>query len=165
MKKGFTLIEVLFGIFILTVSAFGAFSLIQSTLIASSLNESRFTAYYLSQEGIELVRNIRDNNWLEKRTIPSVNWNDGLEHGEWEIDYNDGNLSVYSDRYLYIENSTKFFSYIENPSIDDKKSKFRRKITISNLGPKIIEISVIIYWSERGRSHEIEVISHLSNWR
>ncbi|MFH1582250.1 MAG: prepilin-type N-terminal cleavage/methylation domain-containing protein [bacterium] len=165
MKKGFTLIEVLFGIFILTVSAFGAFSLIQSNLVSASLNKSKLTAYYLSQEGIELVRNIRDGNWLEKRTIPGVNWNDGLDVGEWEIDYNDGSLIAYSGRYLYIEDATKLFAYINEPSANDEKSKFQRKITISNLGAEIIEASVIIYWAERGRTHEVEVISHLSNWR
>ncbi|MFH1509749.1 MAG: prepilin-type N-terminal cleavage/methylation domain-containing protein [Candidatus Nealsonbacteria bacterium] len=165
MKKGFTLIEVLFAIFILTVSAFGAFSLIQSTLISSSLNKSKLTAYYLSQEGIELVRNIRDGNWLEKRTSPSVLWNDGLDIGEWEIDYNDESLTIYSGRYLYVENNTKFFAYVDEPSVEDEKSKFQRKIIINSLGSEIIEISVIVYWSERGRSHEVEVINHLSNWR
>ena len=165
MKKGFTLIEVLFCIFILTVSAFGAFSLIQSTLVSSSLNKSKLTAYYLSQEGIELVRNIRDGNWLEKRTVPDIDWNEGLDPDEWEIDYNDESLTAYSGRYLYKENSTKFFAYINIPSVDDEKSKFQRKITISKLNDNLIEISAVVYWSERGRSHEVEVISHLSNWR
>ena len=36
-------------------------------------SQNKLTAYYLAQEGIENVRNQRDNNWLQ-----SKNWTDNL---------------------------------------------------------------------------------------
>ena len=164
MKKGFTLIEVIFAIFLVTVTAFAAFTLIDNTLVAVSSNKIGLTAYYLAQEGIELVRNIRDNNWLESRT-GSVAWNDGLAAGDWEMDYNDTALSAYTSRYLYLENSTKLFSYIESPNSLDEETKFQRKITISDLSSDIIEVKITVYWVERSRTHRIEVISQLTNWK
>ena len=77
-KNSFTILEVVFSIFILSVGAFASFSLIQQSLVATSLNESKLTAYYLAQEQLEIIRNIRDNNWLLRRTDAEVSWNDGL---------------------------------------------------------------------------------------
>lgn len=76
--KGFTLLEVIIAIFILTVGVGGAYGLIQSTIISASQNKMRLTAYYLAQEGVEIVRNIRDSNWLAQRTAPGVLWADGI---------------------------------------------------------------------------------------
>jgi len=77
-NKSFTILEVILAIFILTVGVFASFSLIQQSLVATSLNESKLAAYYLAQEGLEIIRNIRDNNWLLRRTDADVSWNDGL---------------------------------------------------------------------------------------
>lgn len=64
LNKSFTLIEVLIAIFLITAGMTGAFNLIQRTAVFSSISSSRLEAAYLAQEGIELVRNIRDSNWL-----------------------------------------------------------------------------------------------------
>lgn len=78
MKNSFTLIEVLFAIFILTMGISAAFSLIHNTLAYAKISSSRLTAAYLAQEGIEVARNIRDGNWLEQRTTSTIQWDDGL---------------------------------------------------------------------------------------
>jgi type II secretory pathway pseudopilin PulG len=158
--KGFTLIEVIFAIFILTMSGFAAFSLIQSSLVPATINRSSLVAYYLAQEGAEIARNIRDNNWLENTA-----WNEGLTAGDWEADYNDGALSAYAGRYLYISDASKLFAYIASPAENDERSKFQRKITISDVSSGTIEVSVVVYWSERGRDHDISLTSQLTNWR
>jgi len=72
------------AITVLTIAVGGSFALIQQTMVAASLNQSKLTAYYLAQEGIELVRNIRDSNWLEQRANPTVLWKEGLGAGDWE---------------------------------------------------------------------------------
>lgn len=160
LERGFTLIEVIFAIFILTMSGLAAFSLIQSSMVPASINRSNLVAYYLAQEGAEIARNIRDNNWLE-----GAAWNEGLAVGDWEADYNDGSLSAYTGRYLYLSDATKLFSYIESPSGNDERSKFQRKITISEVSSTTIEISVIVYWSERGRDHDVMLKNQLTDWR
>jgi prepilin-type N-terminal cleavage/methylation domain-containing protein len=83
-EKGFTIIEVIIAIFILTVGVLGAFSAIQMIAAFTSNVSSRLAAVYLAQEGIENVRNIRDSNWLEKRDIPGLAWDDSIATTGWE---------------------------------------------------------------------------------
>jgi prepilin-type N-terminal cleavage/methylation domain-containing protein len=159
-RSGFTLLEVVFAIFILSLSGFASFTLIESALVPASLNRSNLTAYYLAQEGVELVRNIRDNNWLEGN-----DWREGLNVGDWEIDYNDSALSAYIGRYLYIDDGTNLFSYIESPSGGDELTKFKRKIIISELADDIIQVSVVVEWSERGTERDTTIINQLTEWK
>jgi len=63
--KGFTILEVLVAVLVITVGVLAAFRMAQNITVFSRINASRLTATYLAQEGIELVRNQRDNNWLQ----------------------------------------------------------------------------------------------------
>ena len=72
LLTGFTILEVILAIFILTTAAFSSFNLIQQVISAGSLNESRLIAYYLAQEGVENIRNIRDKHWIDNE----LNWID-----------------------------------------------------------------------------------------
>jgi Tfp pilus assembly protein PilV len=122
-NKSFTILEVILAIFILTVAVFASFSLIQQTVVGVSLNQSKLIAYYLGQEGIENIRNIRDTNWLNDRA-----WDQGISSKVETID------------------------------------KFTRETIISQLETNVLEVKIIIEWSERGREHSVEVINHLYNW-
>ncbi len=73
LKNGFTLLEILVAIFVITIGLIAAVSLIQRAAILTSLSSDRLTAAYLTQEGIEIVRNQRDTNWLRR-----VNWKENL---------------------------------------------------------------------------------------
>jgi len=86
---GFTIIELIISIFIMSVAIvgiYGAFSVIN---ILTSDSADRLTGTYLAQEGMEIVRNIRDINWLNMDAcfsgtgLPSYiscpsSWTDGL---------------------------------------------------------------------------------------
>src|SRR3989338_10456135 len=76
-EKGFTLIEVIVAVFVLTIGVVGVFALVNQTMAASSILTSRLIAAYLAQEGIEIARNIRDGNFLEAGE-PDWEWADGL---------------------------------------------------------------------------------------
>ncbi|TSC78817.1 MAG: Uncharacterized protein G01um101429_640 [Parcubacteria group bacterium Gr01-1014_29] len=76
MKKGFTLIETLVAILLLSLMLTGASALIQQALQASSKIKNDTTAVFLSQEAFELVRYQRDTNKLGGNP-----WMDGLQPG------------------------------------------------------------------------------------
>jgi len=63
-NSGFTLIEVIIGVMVLTIAIVSATSLLTSVIKTNVSNARHVQAYYLAQEGIEAVRNIRDTNWL-----------------------------------------------------------------------------------------------------
>jgi len=153
-NRGFTLLEVSVAIFILSLGVAGAFTLIQKTAIFTPITISRVTAAYLLQEGFEIVRNIRDGNWLE-----GEEWNDGIREGDWEIDYKTRNLKeTYLGRYLKID-SDGFYSYS-----DGTPTKFKRKITILKSDTEVIEILVEIQWQERGKNYSLSGQENLYNW-
>jgi len=79
INKSFTLIEVVVAIFLVTVGTVGAFSLIQRTIAFTAISSSRLVAANLAQEGIEIVRNTRDTNWLSGNP-----WDQGLSSGDWQ---------------------------------------------------------------------------------
>ena len=164
-NKSFTLLEVIIAITILTLAVGGSFSLIQQTLVASSLVESRLVAYYLAQEGIEIVKNIRDSNWLIQHKADSTHsWKEGILAGTWEADYNDTALSFNLDRSLYIDGTNGFYVYLDSPSSEDIETKFKRKIIINEIGDDVLEVTIRVQMTERGRIQNIEVINYLHNW-
>lgn len=93
---GFTLIEIIVAIFVITVGAGGAFNLIQKTISFTSISSSQLTAAYLTQEGIETVRNTRDSNWLAR-----ADWDQGLSSTDWQDVVMNGETSIF-DRKITI---------------------------------------------------------------
>lgn len=76
-QEGFTLLEAMVSIFILLVGVTGSLVLVSSGITNLNVSKNRLIASNLAQEGLEIVHNIRDNNWLNSRklvTLPS--WND-----------------------------------------------------------------------------------------
>jgi prepilin-type N-terminal cleavage/methylation domain-containing protein len=63
-KKGFSLIEVMVSISIITIVVLSSATLLVSIVRSNNSNIHRMVAYGLAQEGLEAMRNIRDSNWL-----------------------------------------------------------------------------------------------------
>ena len=165
-NKSFTLLEVIIAVSVLTVAVGGIYSLIQQTLRAASLANSKLIAAHLAQEGVETVRNLRDDNWLNQRINPGLSWKAGMGEGEYEVDYNDAALTSFvgDGRYLYIDAANGFYTYLDSPVPGDIQTKFKRKIIITEAGDDKIDVAVMVFWSERGGQYEVEVIENLYNW-
>jgi prepilin-type N-terminal cleavage/methylation domain-containing protein len=63
-KSGFTLVETLVAISVLSLSILGAFTAVQSGLQKSIYVKDQISAFYLVQEAMEYIHNIRDKNAL-----------------------------------------------------------------------------------------------------
>jgi len=72
-NKSFTIIETAIAIFIIIVGIVLISLSLSKTGPAVGLSSLYYEAANLTQEGIELVRNKRDTNWLT-----GANWNNGL---------------------------------------------------------------------------------------
>ena len=79
-NRGFTILEVLVAVFIITVGGLAAYAMVQQIVFDTFSSSYRLTAAYLAKEGIEIVRNIRDTNWLE-----AENWDNGLTSTDWAV--------------------------------------------------------------------------------
>ena len=157
-SRAFTLVEILVAITVLTIGIMASYAAITKVVSLTYFNSFRFVASRLAQEGMELVSNTRDANWLNY----DIDWDNGLTNciSGCEIDYNDSSFSSSTDRYFKI-NSNGFYNY-ENG--DD--SRFKRKITITHISPDELKVKVEVIWSKLGLSLEtLEAEEHLYNWR
>ncbi|MDP1538648.1 MAG: prepilin-type N-terminal cleavage/methylation domain-containing protein [bacterium] len=167
INKSFTLVEVLIAMFLLTVGTVGAIHAIVRVIEATEVSSSQLIASYLAQEGIEIVRNIRDTNWLEARTASNP-WDEGLTNcsGGCIADYKhsygpnqlDPTLPAYNNQFLNID-TDGFYSYSTGPP-----TIFQRKITITPDGSDILKVSVTVYWTERGKSYSVTAQEDLYYW-
>lgn len=74
-NKAFTLIETLVAISIFTMSILGLMSVLSSGIASTNYAKQKIIASYLAQEGIEYVRNMRDNLVLFDPISPQNGWN------------------------------------------------------------------------------------------
>ncbi|KKR32076.1 MAG: hypothetical protein UT65_C0009G0004 [Parcubacteria group bacterium GW2011_GWF2_39_8b] len=77
-SNGFTLVETLVAISILTLSIAGAFTAVQSGIQSSTFAKDQITAFWLAQEGMEFIKNRRDENALNSISGGSATWLSGL---------------------------------------------------------------------------------------
>lgn len=63
-RSGYSFIEVMVAVFLVTTGLLAAVYLVSKSLAQSLDSRDQQVADLLAQEGVELVRNVRDNNWL-----------------------------------------------------------------------------------------------------
>lgn len=156
--RGFTLIETLVAISILLLSIIGPMEIAARGLFSAYYARDEITAYYLAQEGIEYIRNVRDTKylddfnagnafseslegkWIRADAIlsciatggnPDACLIDVLENNVTACKENNGNNScTRSDRSLRYDKDTYEYSY--RPETDSNQpSKFFRTIKIT----------------------------------
>lgn len=64
MKKGFTIVETLVAITVLMIAISGPLTVSFRALNAAVASRDQMTASFLAQEGMEYVRNVKDNNYI-----------------------------------------------------------------------------------------------------
>lgn len=102
-KKAFSIIEILIWIFVFSLWITSVYVIIISTLKLNDNNKNYIIATNLAREQIELVRNIRDSNYIDIKPYNLINtdsaWN-GPKFSDWkkyiiENDYsNTWNFSI-----------------------------------------------------------------------
>lgn len=86
--RGFTLLESMVAIAIFSIGVSTAVFVITQSINVGTRTKNKIIAANLTQEGIEVVRNIRDRNWLAGRP-----WTEGIDALtdaclQWNSDYN-----------------------------------------------------------------------------
>jgi type II secretory pathway pseudopilin PulG len=155
-KNGFTLMEIIVAMGVIISVLTSALVLITLTINSTKTSRLRIIAISLSQEGLEIVRNIRDNNWLAgRRTV--LNWRQGLGPGDYRVQYDSSGLLAFSTTPLRMNNG--FYQYDSGSN-----TLFYRKITIEHIGNNQIRVISEVSWNERGRNQVISAETRLYNW-
>src|SRR3989344_9269694 len=94
-QAGFTLVETLVAVMILGLGLMATYSVINANLNSASLVRENYIATGLAQEGIEVIRNLRDTEWLTGVAFGTI-----ITDGAWSVQYDSGALGNQAGEYL-----------------------------------------------------------------
>jgi Tfp pilus assembly protein PilV len=165
---GFSLLEVAFAIGVISIGMMGVSSLVIVNIQAENINRNNLTASMLAQEGLELVRNKRDINWL----TPGNDWKLGAGAGTNSDIYQDGsyiidhtgaiNAAVNSindaGAKLYLNGDF----YEHNPS--GASTLFSRLIQVTD-HTDWVEVTALVRWQAHNKYYDYQALTYLYNWR
>lgn len=136
--KGFSLLEIIIAIAVLASGIAGAIALINQTVSTGVFAQKQLIGSHLAQEGMEVVRNIRDTNWIKQNNDPAILWDGGLMNGNSCVNFNSSSLSDAgfapgfcdspAQRTLYFLNNR----YIHSLTGSGSATNFSRYISISH---------------------------------
>jgi Tfp pilus assembly protein PilV len=161
---GFSLVETIIVLFIVSTGLLGILSLIIQNIQSQDYNKNNLIAYQLAQEGIELVRKVRDSNWRDMPRKPFW-WN--LGPGQYYMDYLDTTPHNYNSNqpaYSLLKQDSQGF-YFHNISSAATSSGFSRVITINMNDAHSIQVNCRVTWSERNRLASYDLDTVLYDWR
>lgn len=217
-NNGFTLLETLLALSVISVGVMAAFTLSTANLNTAKANYQRVLAANLAREGVEIVRNIRDSNWLkiqsnfdcdtvtpgmqlcttwdsnldENKSIvdPYNSWDlynsisfgnsveDCFNHGDCRLKKNNLNsinhvsgVNTNMARLIILKDICRDTDGNE-PSPDTHGIKVAEELNacgglgVENYEEKIgLQVTSQVYWQDFSKSHTIEVVEELYNWR
>ena len=184
-KSGFTLIETLVALSIFTVSILGMIVILADGTSNVSYAKSKTISTYLSQEGVELVRNLRDEYTLngqgwarfkQKVTTPlledcvgagCIAYIDPATYATviQECPPSSGSIQGACPPLTrdISPASSGFYNY-SNPS---KPTAFQRVIRVMPMGVlgDELKVSSTVFWSYKGKNYTTVSSESLFNWQ
>jgi len=141
IKRGFSIGEVMLSAFILSVTLVMLVRAISNSIMYSLDSRNSIIASELAQEGAELVRNFRDNNWAAgKSSFDST----GFSHTSDE-----NCIASYNSTKLNCNQGTSAFALKHNGRYYNQNSgdgtKFQRRIKVSLSGDEMTVYSIVTW--------------------
>lgn len=163
--RAFTLIETIIAISVLGLAVIAALQLSISSNRSARVLMERFTAHHLSEEGLEVIRNVRDGNWMK-----NLDWRYGLEDGRYEIIERDPLTppSLLPPKEHALFSLKKINSIQESTEITTRpEQSFRRMVEISTPRPEedIMLIRSIVEFETAQLPQRMSLEMELSDWR
>jgi len=155
-NAGFTLVEVLISLLIFSIALTAIFYILVINIGNAQLIKNNFIASGLVQEGIEIVRNIRDNDWHLGNSFGAT-----TPDGTYRVQWNSQALLPFADLFLKKDSGNGLVSYDDTGN----NTLFKRTVTISTVSGVEKEVVVTVTWNERGISKSVSAEDHLYNWR
>ncbi|MEK7194059.1 MAG: prepilin-type N-terminal cleavage/methylation domain-containing protein [Patescibacteria group bacterium] len=174
LKAGFTLVETLMAISILVLAVTGAFSAAHSGITSAIFSKDQIVAFYLAQEGIEQIRNMRDENGLRGQ-----NWLTNIAQNPSDPCYfavgaRACRVDVVNDTiascgapgscpFLKLDPVNGFYSYVSG-----NDTRFKREISLSlnpANGSNEVVVSSIVSWSKGLINRSFTAREIIFNWQ
>lgn len=151
-RFGFTLVELLVSMALITTVFTSVLALVNYGIYAVTYIQDNLIASFLAQEGIELVLQKRNQNWLD-----GADFKAGLLDGGYRIDYRGLFDTDFSEQLLFDE--TNGFQYtFGSPSV------FQRQIQITEISEDHYRVSSRVDWRSRGNNFNVVIEDHFYDW-
>ena len=170
INGGFTLVEAIVAIGVISVGFVGSLVLLSKSSSQASLLKNRVVVSHLAAEGVEVVRNIRDTNWLK-----GFDWRTGLADTTGGIvDYDSAavDASDASEGRKCLNWNGSFYRHALASGGYACNTTFKRHIelatkseTVSGQNVDYLEIKSIVEWREKTRTQTVTVVNHLYDWK
>jgi len=181
-QKGFSLVETLVAVAILTIGIAGPLTAVFRALNSAEVAKAKISAFYFAQEGIETIRYIRDTNILDSM---NPDWLSYL-NSRCEVPPPGGNTPCMiqnvldasggmGQRLLHncmgggctaIRYDISAGLYGRGGGMDDPFTVFTRSITAKETIPagREAEIVVTVDWSLKGMNYSYVLQETMFNW-
>lgn len=178
--KGFTLVEALVAVAILSLAVTAPLYSASRSMVAANNSSYQLSASYLAQEGIEYVRMMRDNEYLVAYDVggPDVSSN------AWSA-FRNGPLSqCVSPRICTLDPTlpvglvqcpgdictplyliTAEGKYVQSSGSGRKIQPFVRTIQATPLSANDEEIVSTVTWFFHGVTYSVRLVEHLTPWQ
>lgn len=192
-KQGQGLLEAIIATSILVVGISGVLGLSGNNLITSNISTQELLAINLAREGVEVITNIRDSNYIDNAIV----WNNGIDSGSnnddgiieynpttglWNVDFLSNN-TTFSDSatIIYIDPTTGL--YRQNSSVVSgwQATPYKRLININRIcnsdvtnyvdslqcsgDPVGYRILSQVQWDDHGNTRSVTIEKRIFNWR
>jgi Tfp pilus assembly protein PilV len=168
-KSGQILIETMVALGMVVIGVLGLLSLLSSSIGINKVVSDQYVASYLASEGIEIVKNIIDNNVVENQPF-----NNGLlncqppagcraQYDDYELSQDNPNEPI---KFYSSDNSSDLYRYAYQYSTGDDTS-FVRVITVSEgtIEDELVVHSIVNWTTRGGAQSSIDLEDHFYNWR
>lgn len=141
-NSGQGLVELIVAIAIIEIGLFSVWSLFLVNFNAVREAEMRIVGVNLAREGIEVIKNIRDTNWLkvgnnefsDQAHTVIWSWDENLTAGDFVINYDSDRPEAFSassgNDQLYMNGLGMYFNVRTELS---KPTSYKRKITLKDI--------------------------------
>lgn len=177
---GFTLVELLVAISILSLSILATFTAVSNNIKGQNFAEDQVVAYYLADEGIESIRNIRDNNAIANVAAlgagtAQVSWLNGIDNkcanNACVVDAPLNTVTVcsgniYTCPVLNMNTTSGLYGYTSGGSW--VATQFTRSIYISPVGGSHTTetiVNVVVMWTTNGVSKTYTLSENIKPWQ
>lgn len=177
-QKGFTLVETMVAITVLAIALVGPFTAVQNALTASYVARDELTASALAQEGMEYIRSIRDNNYLNNRT---GGWMDGLSTKSCfssvtsycTVDPTQGDFHTTAAAMVGFSDITNvpvlnissagLYNH-QAQSSTNVPTRFTRTVQLRQVTATEVQVTVVVTWISAHQTYSVTVVDNLQDW-
>lgn len=182
-SRGFTLVETMVAISVLAIALVGPYIAVTNALRGSYTARDQLIASQLAQEGMEYIRSIRDNNYLNGRS-----WLDGFSNAARDNCYNPtpgGGVSgvctldpILGDFHQTQAAMVEYTSASAAPTLNLNTARlytqqtgsgftptsFKRTVQIATISATEVRVTMTVSWVTLGQTYSVVITNNLRDW-